>query len=349
MNTTPSTTPHDPQRLEDLLKDAAPSPTPRLDARMHRTFDALRGPKGAASGAASRTATVLLSPRLLAALLVAVFAVAVYAYNIAGSDDLSDSASADSLVRDAGASREALSVLPESPVGTADIAPSPVPPSGKPQDGGVRDVTKDAQVTVEVSDDEVENGAQRLLENAQALGGYAVSYSVSTTLATMDFKVPSDRLERLMAQTSALGTTLERSQNAQDITDQINATQRSLSSVQKRIDAAQRRLAATKDRSLRASLRSELEFLRDERNAVRATLGSQRGTVAYSDLSVTLQTRTDEALPVDEGRFGADDALSAAGRFWVWLSTYLLLAAVTVGPLAAAALVARRVRRGRHH
>ncbi|MFI0469920.1 DUF4349 domain-containing protein [Saccharopolyspora sp. 5N102] len=209
---------------------------------------------------------------------------------------------------------------------------------------GVREVIRTAELDIEV--DDVERGAAEVRRRSEGSGGYLQQEDAYRSGTTMTMRVPADRLDQVLGELSALGRVTSRSQQAEDVTDQLVDTRSRIDSQR----ASVQRLRALMDRAATVdeivSIESELTSRETELDALERREATLSGQVELATVTVRLERPAavaDDDTGFLAGLFGGWRALSEIGAFLLTaFGAVLPFAVVLAVPATAAWLLHRR-------
>jgi hypothetical protein len=181
-----------------------------------------------------------------------------------------------------------------------------------------RKVETSASLTLVSRPDRISGVADGVVRVTDALGGFVVSSTVSSTDGggggTFELRVPSARLQRALAELSRLAHVQERAQATQDITaESVSATDRLQEARAERRSLLRRLARATTDAET-ASLRGRLRDVSARIAAAKASLARVNNRASFSTVTVTLASDSNAAAAGDDGRWTPADAARDAVR-----------------------------------
>jgi Domain of unknown function (DUF4349) len=193
----------------------------------------------------------------------------------------------------------------------APSSPAP-PPSGIAPRARVRKVERAASITLAPPRDEIEGVADGVIRTADRYGGFVLDSSVSSgereAGATIDLRIPSDRLEAAIADISKLAHVRARSQQALDITGRYTSPRRRLADAAAERRALLKELARAVTPNQTASVRARLRLVNRRIETARATLRRLENRVNYSAVSVSIEPGS----RADGGHWTVGDAFGDA-------------------------------------
>jgi hypothetical protein len=234
---------------------------------------------------------------------------------------------------------------PGSSAGSSDTAAGPAPESkriappgpgdpGLPVDvsGAARDrsVVRNARLELSVGDVAAVSG--RLRSVAAGVGGFVASEQSVDRSASFTLRIPAPRLDEVMNQLTAAGKVTARSEQADDVTDQVADLDGRLASQR----AGVARIRALLDKATSVGdvvlIESELTQREADLESLQKRLAAVSSQVAMSTLTVALTpTPAPEAQPAGDGFLAG---LAAGWRAFVTASGALLTALGAVLPFA---------------
>jgi len=225
--------------------------------------------------------------------------------------------------------------------------------------GGVRpDVRtrlqdRDAALVLATPRKDVEDAADGVIEVADRYQGFVLRSNVSggdqgRAGATLELRIPSDRLQPALRDLSALAHVRSRTQTTQDITARFVSARSRLNEAVAERRALLRQLAKATTANETASIRARLRLVNRRIAEVRSDLRSLRNRVNFSTVSVAIEA--DESIEASGGNWTPGDALRDARDILRTTLGILLVSLAVLLPLVALSLVAwfaaRGVRRG---
>jgi uncharacterized protein DUF4349 len=236
---------------------------------------------------------------------------------------------------------EAVKVKPpaalSSPVGPA--------PGGTAPGARSRKVERAASITLAPPRDDIEKVADGVIRTADRYGGFVLDSSVSSgergAGATIDLRIPSNRLQSAIADLSELAHVRARSQQALDITGRYTFPRRRLADATAERRALLKELARAVTPNQTASVRARLRLVNKRIEAARTALRGLDNRVRYSAVSVTIEpgSRSDGGNWTLGDAFG--EALTVLGAI-AGAGLIGLAGLVPFALLLAVGLVARR-------
>jgi hypothetical protein len=235
----------------------------------------------------------------------------------------SPGSSADSSDTAAGPAPESKRIAPPGP-GDPGL---PVDVSGAARD---RSVVRNARLELSVGDVAAVSG--RLRSVAAGVGGFVASEQSVDRSASFTLRIPAPRLDEVMNQLTAAGKVTARSEQADDVTDQVADLDGRLASQR----AGVARIRALLDKATSVGdvvlIESELTQREADLESLQKRLAAVSSQVAMSTLTVALTpTPAPEAQPAGDGFLAG---LAAGWRAFVTASGALLTALGAVLPFA---------------
>lgn len=197
-----------------------------------------------------------------------------------------------------------------------------------------RYVVKNGQVSLEVED--VRATATKVMDLAKSLGGYVSSRSdslpvVGRRTVAMQVRVPADQFEAVLAQIDTMGTVINESVRAEEVTEQFLDT-----------DSRVRNLKQTEQRILthleRATQLEEILRVEQEVTRVRGEIEQLEGRlrflsdkIAFSSLDVTLTEEAKMQTLTPPSSFSVASVFGDAWRSLAGLGQRVIVVIVWVG------------------
>ncbi len=166
--------------------------------------------------------------------------------------------------------------------------------------------------SLQVQVDDVEAKAAEARQVAIAAGGMVVSENSSAvpvssggvdkqgSRSTMSLAVPSDTLDRVLDDLGKLGTTVQRSSSARDVTSTYVDTQSRITTMKAGLDQLRTLLGKTTDLNQIISLETEISRRQGDLDSLQAQLNSLDKKVTMSTVSVTLVTAANVVVPEED-------------------------------------------------
>lgn len=205
---------------------------------------------------------------------------------------------------------------------------------------------------IRVSAGDVAGASRQAVEVAERVGGFLFrqdSDLVGSEKATLVFKVPPEQFQQVLTELGELGRVLDRSVQADDVTDQVVDLEGRLGTARASIGRLQGFLAEARNVGEVASLEAELARRESEAESLEGRLRVLRSTVDLATVTVRLVERT-SAEPSDD----LPGFLQGLRSGWVTLvTTARVILAVSgfltpfVPPAVLVGLAVRRYRRRR--
>ena len=197
--------------------------------------------------------------------------------------------------------------------------------------------------SLQVQVDDVEAKATEARQIALAAGGMVVSENSSSvpmgdggvdkqgSRSTMALAVPSDTLDRVLDELGKLGTTVQRSSSARDVTSTYVDTQSRISTMKASLDQLRALLAKTTDLNQIIALETEIARRQADLDSLQAQLNALDKKVAMSTVSVTLVTAANVVVP-EEDSSGFLGGLKSGWKAFLGASSGVLTALGAVLP-----------------
>ena len=197
--------------------------------------------------------------------------------------------------------------------------------------------------SLQVQVDDVEAKATEARQIALAAGGMVVSENSSSvpmgdggvdkqgSRSTMALAVPSDTLDRVLDELGRLGTTVQRSSSARDVTSTYVDTQSRISTMKASLDQLRALLAKTTDLNQIIALETEIARRQADLDSLQAQLNALDKKVAMSTVSVTLVTAANVVVP-EEDSSGFLGGLKSGWKAFLGASSGVLTALGAVLP-----------------
>ncbi|MHA6792518.1 DUF4349 domain-containing protein [Pseudonocardia bannensis] len=227
--------------------------------------------------------------------------------------------------RDAGAAGESAS---DAPSRATAVAPAPgAPQAGSPLvplDGVDRAIVRTARLSVEVPD--AVGAARDVRLAAAAAGGFVAEEQAGDRTGRLVLRVPQAGLDALVERVAALGRVLERSSEAQDVTEHLVDLDGRVASQQASVVRVRALLERAETVGEVVAVESELAQREAELESLQRRLAAVRDQVALSTLSIDLRTAPGPGADRPAGGFGA-----GLGAGWDGLRAIATAAAAVVG------------------
>jgi hypothetical protein len=200
--------------------------------------------------------------------------------------------------------------------------------------------------SLQVQVDDVEAKAAEARQIAIAAGGTVVSENSSAvpvssggvdkqgSRSTMSLAVPSDTLDRVLDDLGKLGTTVQRSSSARDVTSTYVDTQSRITTMKAGLDQLRVLLGKTTDLNQIISLETEISRRQADLDSLQAQLNALDKKVAMSTVSVTLVTAANVVVPAEDGS-GLLGGLRSGWKAFLGASSGLLTVVGAVLPFLA--------------
>ncbi|MER7013257.1 DUF4349 domain-containing protein [Saccharopolyspora sp. NPDC000359] len=207
-----------------------------------------------------------------------------------------------------------------------------------------REVIRTAELDVEV--DDVAAATAKVRRRAEAAGGHLEredSYRTSTTLAV---RIPAPELDRALADLAALGRVTSRSQQAEDVTDQLVDTRSRIDSQRASVQRLRELMNRAETVDEVVSIESELTSRESELESLQRREAAMSNQVRLATLTITLEpqpAKSDEDTGFLAGLDQGWRALTGAGAATLTaLGAILPFAALLAIPATALVILHRR-------
>jgi hypothetical protein len=166
----------------------------------------------------------------------------------------------------------------------------------------------------------VSNGVKRALQVATALGGFSTSVHASTegkaATADLTLRIPRAHIQKAISRLSALGTITGEQVDVQDLTSQLNATDRT-------IERLQRQLATLRAETQTDSILAKIAAVTAHIVRLQRTQATTVRAAHYATVQLHLETKP-IAQPTKHGH-GPLHGLGIAFH-WIWIGAVYALA-----------------------
>jgi hypothetical protein len=220
-------------------------------------------------------------------------------------------------------------------VNSVASATAPTPPSSG------RQIVQSAQLSLSTRPSRVDDVAQQVFDVVAAQNGIVQNSNVTSTAAygnaQFSLSVPSANLAKTLNALSQLhgASVVSRSDASQDITGQVGGAGRRLAEVRALRTSLLRQLAAATTATAVNSLRAQIHDVDASINSDLSTLRSLQRRVAFSQISVTINSVTLPIVPVAHGGgFTLSRAVHDAGRVLVVVAGVALIALAVLVPVS---------------
>jgi hypothetical protein len=206
-----------------------------------------------------------------------------------------------------------------------------------------REVDRDAALVLAAPRADIEDTADGVIQVTDRHQGFVLRSNVSSgdegrAGATLELRIPSDRLQPALRDLSELAHVRSRTQTTQDITARFVSARSRLNDARAERRALLRQLARATTPNETASIRARLRLANRQIAAARSDLRGLRDRVDFSTVSVAIEA--DESVKEPDGGWSPGDALrDALGILETTVGIVLVSLAVLV-PLAALGLLA---------
>ncbi|NNE94832.1 MAG: DUF4349 domain-containing protein [Acidimicrobiales bacterium] len=185
--------------------------------------------------------------------------------------------------------------VPIAGTGTT-IQDTEIPEIPEPIDTG-RDIIRTAQISAEVPD--LAAASQQVLSTVQAVGGLLFNQDTrigtegQPNRTTMVFRVPPSDFQSILNQLSGIGTLLEQTVDATDVTGRVVDLESRITSTELSVERLRGFLAEARDLNQIATFENELRNRETELETLRGQVRTLQNQVALSTITVALV----EAVP----------------------------------------------------
>ena len=338
--------------LAIALREERPEPPPAFASSMDRKV--ADGFRKARRRRSAWPGLHVLAPAMAALLIAAVIVPSMLIDS--GSDESLDGAasggsssagieSAEQSAPSSSSEDSAARAKPEPPAsgagGGAAPAPAlaaPVPPTG----GGsptsdrrqARRVERSASMTLVARPGEIDTVADRIVQTADANRGFVVSSSVGTVEGggggQFLLRVPTSRLDTVLAQLSRLAHVRERNQQTEDITAQHTSARSRLQDARAERRSLLRRLAAAVTETEAEALKAQLRDVNARISAAKADLARVTNRATFANVAVSLAADPEASAAGEDNQWSPGDAAKDALRV-LEVAAGVLLVALAVG------------------
>ncbi|MER7082842.1 protein of unknown function [Saccharopolyspora kobensis] len=196
-----------------------------------------------------------------------------------------------------------------------------------------REVIRTAELDVEV--DDVAGASAEVRRRAEAVGGYLEQETGYRSSNTMTVRIPAAELDRALGELSGLGRVTSRSQQAEDVTEQLVDTRSRIESQQASVQRLRELMARAETVSDIVSIESELTSRETELESLQRREAAMSSQVQLATVTVRLES---PAVVADEDT-GFLAGLSAGWRGLTATGAVILTTLGAVLPFAAALVV----------
>jgi hypothetical protein len=204
----------------------------------------------------------------------------------------------------------------EAAGGAATSAPALAAPApGTAPAARGRRQERSAELALATPRDQIEDVADGVIRVTDRHGGFVLSSSVSAgegakSGASLDLRIPSDRLQAAVADLSELAHVRSRTQAARDVTAEFTSPRRRLADALAERRGLLRQLAQAVTPNQTAAIRARLRAVNRRANRARRELRALRERVAFSSVSVIVEPGA--AAKNDGGGWSLGDAANDA-------------------------------------
>ena len=344
--TAPDTLPPELEELGSLLREDPPRPDPQWARELDRRAAAgFPRPSRRSPWSRLKLPRAVLLPAMGVACTV-LLVVGLASVDLGSEDDMGSSGGGGASGGDASiSSREDSTRGGRQSAGASSLAQpkstAPSPGGGNPRSDSrqSRKQERSASMTLEAEPREVEDVADGIVRVTDNAGGFVASSSVSgRDGGSFELRIPTDRLQKALADLSALAHVRDRTQSSRDITAESVSARARLREARSEREGLLRQLAT-------ADTTNETESIKARLRAVNARIGSARASVrridnraSYANVAVSLvPDGSSGAAAADDGRWTPGDALGDAVRVLEVAAAIALLALAVALPIAVVA------------
>lgn len=276
----------------------------------------------------------LSSRRVLAALfIVAAFGLGVLAGSLlsgAYSGYLNREVASTDLTKDTGLESSKIKAVEKGKtVETSSTGPTFTIPEG-------RKITLEGSVRLRVGEGAVERTAEELAKVAVRLGGYTGETNVREDWGYVVLRVPSERFDEALEEVKKLGTTVEVTTSARDVTEQYVDLSARLNTSKALEQRLLRLLEQARNVEEMLKVEEYLSRVRAEIEMYTAQLKNLERVIQYSTLYVYLEAPPKEVKPIVQfPTFDPLPAVADAVRLLYSVIYALITALIGLSPLAA--------------
>jgi hypothetical protein len=255
-------------------------------------------------------------------------------------------ASGEDMARDSSGGATALQETSKDAPATS-IAPVPPSSDRRAESRAKRYVERSAQLSLATKPRDIDKVASGVARTTTELGGYVAASNISSREGgTLDLRIPSDRLDRAIAQISELGEVRNLTRASVDITAAVVSAKSRLRDARTERSSLLRQLAAADTPNETASVRARLRIVAREIEALKADVRRETRRATFASVGVNLESDRSLGATGDDGSWTPGDAAKDAVRVLeVALGVGLIALAIAVpaGLLVLLALTASRI------
>jgi hypothetical protein len=202
---------------------------------------------------------------------------------------------------------------------------------------------RDAALVLATPRNHVEDTADGVIQITDRYQGFVLRSNVSVgdrgrAGASLELRIPSDRLQPALRDLSELAHVRSRTQTTQDITARFVSARGRLTEAVAERRALLRQLARATTPNETASIRARLRLANRRIAAARSDLRGLRNRVDFSTISVAIES--DETIDAGDSGWTLGDALRDAGDILRTVAGILLVSLAVLVPVCALALLA---------
>lgn len=204
------------------------------------------------------------------------------------------------------AGKEAKAMAPEGPAAVEGQNPPPAPEPQKSQESYERKLIKNGNVRLEVQNlAEVKAGVESWVKK---YGGYIASSDEGSSNVTFVVKIPSDRFEEAMGETSSFGKVTGKNVSSKDVTDRYYDLKSRLETKRIMQDRLENYLKSAKDIKDMLEIESKLNDVTADLESMQGQMNRLSAQIGFSEITVFARLKpnhTDEGftMPDIAGKF----------------------------------------------
>ena len=204
------------------------------------------------------------------------------------------------------AGKEAKAMAPEGPAAVEGQNPAPALEPQKSQESYERKLIKTGNVRLEVQSlAEVKVGVESWVKK---YGGYIASSDESNSNATFTVKIPSERFEEAMGETSSFGKVTSKNVNSKDVTDRYYDLKSRLETKRIMQDRLENYLKSAKNIKDMLEIESKLNDVTADLESMQGQLNRLSAQISFSEITVFARLKanhTDEGFTMPDigGKF----------------------------------------------
>jgi hypothetical protein len=205
-----------------------------------------------------------------------------------------------------------------------------------------RAIERDTTLTIATPPDQVDRAASAAAAVATDLGGYVASSNVTDRRgATLELRVPGERLDPAVSRLSRLGKVRDLQRSALDITGELSTARQRVADLRAERRSLLRRLAHAGTPKLADHARARLAVVTRRLNAARVQVRAVHARADLATLSLTITAQRGAGVaPTGHDPWTPGDALHDAGRVLEVAAGVALVALAVLAPFAVLAALA---------